>query len=131
MKKNILVVLLIVSANALFLFYECAKYNAAVKAIRPPSGEVLLADFLNSERQICCVQEITIGEKNYTVVIGKLPKTSLLVLPSGPPAYIFDERCILIEWCRDTGDNPHFMEKWGWFKHAPDCSLIEKNKTNI
>ena len=52
------------------------------------------------------------GQTN-TVVIGTIPGTwaSWIILPSGPPAYIFDETGKLIGFVSDTGENA-WLRTW-------------------
>ena len=116
MKKSFCFGLLTVLAGTICLMMCIHSAREALRATRPPQGEVTLTAFLASGKQICCIQDITVNDKTYTVVIGVM-HTTLLLLPSGPPAYIFDERHILVDWCGDIGDNPGFIKKWGGFKH--------------
>ena len=44
----------------------------------------------------------------YLIVFG--PLTGLL--PSGPPAYVFDSSGALVDWARDSGDNGEFESDW-------------------
>ena len=37
---------------------------------------------------------------------------TLLALPSGPPAYVFDRNGKLIDWTMDMGDDPAFQRAW-------------------
>jgi len=111
MKKTLLFllspVLLFAGAIALLLRSE-TEYH---KSVQPPPGDVHLVDFLNSERQLLCVEEAVINGETYTMVTGCIPNITL-ALPSGPPAYVFDARHILIDWCADIGDNSDFVKKW-------------------
>lgn len=52
---------------------------------------------------------------NVTCVYLKSTKNSLM-LPSGPPALIFDRDGILVDFCYDVGDSPSFVEKWDLWK---------------
>ena len=98
--------------------------NNRNKKNRPPLGEVKFYDFFNSERPICCIQKIEIHGTTNTVVIGVMQNT-LFSMRSGPPAYVFNEQNILIDWCGDIGDNPSFVKKWNRFKHACKNNLGE------
>lgn len=104
--------IVIVLAPFLYLGYEAAEI------IRPPSGEVNLTQFLSSGRQTCCVQDIVIEDKTNTIVIGVMSIPTVIGMRPGPPAYIFDERQVLVDWCGDIGDNPGFIKKWGNFTHV-------------
>ena len=35
-----------------------------------------------------------------------------LTVPSGPPAYVFDQSGRLLDWTLDMGDDPGFRRKW-------------------
>jgi hypothetical protein len=62
-------------------------------------------DRFGEPRRIQIVQRD--GEKYYEFT-GELPSTWLLILPSAPPAYIFNEQGLFADWCRDPGDSPAF-----------------------
>ena len=117
MKKNKTLFRTIVFALIVLLIMLVSYGIYSLEFIRYPSANEQLDDFLKDNRQICCIQNIVVNDRAYTLVIGRIPSGSLLLLPSGPPAYIFDERKILLDMSRDIGDNPSFIKKWGEFKH--------------
>ena len=47
---------------------------------------------------------------SYTLWSGPV---KAIFLPSGPPVYVFDSAGLLVDWSRDSGDDPEFREKWG------------------
>ena len=85
--------------------------------INPPEGEVYLSDFLDSGRKTHEVRQFVYDQRNHTAVFG-VARMFLTSLPSGPPVYVFDEHGLLIDWSRDIGDNPKFVEKWGAFSNS-------------
>ena len=112
MKIIALKVLPFIVTLALICYWVMSEYVVA-KAATPPSGEVTLADFLNSKIQVRNARKVLVDDKTYTFVVGVYHKGFfLLAFPSGPPIYIFDERDILIEWYYDSGDSMQFKEKW-------------------
>lgn len=40
---------------------------------------------------------------------GKIPR---LAMPSSRPAYVYDAKGMLIDWCSDPGDNSSWRKKW-------------------
>ena len=114
-KSFLLLVFFVLIVFIITLEYYGAKRH---RYMYPSSENVELDDFINSNKQICCIQNIVVNGKTYTLVIGHTPVASLLRLPSGPPAYIFDERNVLVDWCKDTGDNHVFVEKWAGLGHG-------------
>jgi hypothetical protein len=41
------------------------------------------------------------------------PRNSILLLSSGPSAYVFDRAGKLVDWSPDIGDDPVFSQRWG------------------
>ena len=56
------------------------------------------------------VRSITKDGQVFYVFFG--PIRAPLALPSGPPAYIFDQNGKLIDWALDSGENPRFSSMW-------------------
>jgi hypothetical protein len=44
--------------------------------------------------------------------IAHSPMDVWLAMPSGPAAYVFDKSGRMIEWSRDSGDDPGFQNRW-------------------
>ena len=53
--------------------------------------------------------ELESGESRFIEFLGPTPETGL---PSGPPAYVFDESRRLVDWSPDTGEDPDFEQQW-------------------
>ena len=94
----------------------------AANAVRPPAGGTNLIEFLNAQPRLNQIRSFVYNGKVHVLVIGK-PSLSLLSMPSGSPAYIFDEGGAFLEWCRDLGDEPSFVRKWGGFSNAIPISV--------
>lgn len=121
MIKNIVsVAALLVCLVAVWIYAE----NKSAKALRPPAGGTNLVAFLEERPQVNQIRRFVHNGKLHVEVIGKA-SVSALSLPSGSPAYIFDETGALVDWCRDLGDNPSFVKKWGGFTNANQISAEE------
>ncbi|HEV7406363.1 MAG TPA: hypothetical protein VGO11_25665 [Chthoniobacteraceae bacterium] len=48
-----------------------------------------------------------------------------LKLPSGPPAYIYDSRGRLVDWCGDSGDADQWVSRWLHAGTKTDVSVEE------
>jgi Rieske Fe-S protein len=108
-----------------------AKKKAAT-AVRPTVGATNLVAFLETQAQTNQIRSFIHNGKVYVMVIGK-PSLSPLSVPSGSPAYIFDETGAFVDWCRDLGDAPTFVKKWGSFNNATQISVEQAKqlvKTN-
>lgn len=60
-----------------------------------------------------------------TFFIAYSPMDYRLAVPSGPAAYVFDQTGQMVDWSRDTGENPSFATRW--FR-SQDKSSIEELK---
>jgi len=98
--------------------------TASARAVRPPPGATNLVAFLEAKPQLTNVCRFVHNGKVCFEVIG-IPSISPLSLPSGPPAYIFDETGAFVDWSADIGDNPSFLSKWGGFTSASSISTEE------
>lgn len=121
MKKNVAIVAAVLACLLGVWIYSEKK---GASAVRPPEGATNLVAFLEARPQPRQIRKFIHDGKTYIEVIGK-PVTSLLSLPSGPPAYIFNENGALVDWSRDVGDNPLFANKWGGFSNATSLSVEE------
>jgi hypothetical protein len=92
------------------------------KAVRPPAGATNLVAFITSVPRIAEIRKFVHNDKLYLEVIGK-PYESLMSVPSGPPAYIFDETGLFVDWSRDLGDQPSFVRKWGGFSNSTPITI--------
>ena len=119
-EKIAIVVGLLVCLLAAWIYTE----KKGAKAVRPPAGVTNLIAFLEARPQSAEIRKFVHNEKVHLEVIGE-PFQSALSVPSGPPAYIFNESGALVDWCRDLGDQPSFVAKWGGFSNATPISVEE------
>ena len=119
-KKTTITVAVLVCIVAIWIYAE--KENA--QAVRPPASGTNLVSFLEERSEVSSVRKFNYNGKLHVEVIGK-PHASALSVPSGPPAYIFDENGAFVDWCGDIGDNPSFIKKWGDFNDATVISPTE------
>ena len=81
--------------------------------IAPPRKDIDLDTFLSEGPAPFRIERFLKEGQTNTVVTGKVPDTwaSWIILPSGPPAYIFDESGKLIGFVSDTGENA-WLRTW-------------------
>ncbi len=108
-------------AVCLLATWVCFEKKSA-NAVRPPAGATNLVAFLAARPQLAGIRKFTYNEKPHLEVIGR-PHQSALSVPSGPPVYVFDETGALVDWSRDSGDQPSFTAKWGGFSNATPISV--------
>ena len=89
----------------------------SAKAVRPRIDATNLVTFLGAGPEFIEIRKFIFNEKPHLEIIGR-PYQSALSVPSGPPLYVFDENGVLVDWCRDSGDQPSFAKKWGGFRNA-------------
>jgi len=119
-KKIAIVAVLLLCLLGAWIYSE----KKGAQAVRPPAGGTNLVAFLEARPQPNQIRSFVHNEKVHVEVIGK-PTISPLSVPSGSPAYIFDETGALVDWSRDLGDNPSFVRKWGGFSNATPISAEE------
>jgi len=119
-KKLAIAVAVLVCLLAVWMYAE----KKSAQAVRPPASGTNLVAFLETQPAVNSVRKFIQNGKLHVEVIGK-PHVSALSLPSGSPAYIFDETGVFVDWCRDLGDNPSFVRKWGGFSNATTISPAE------
>ena len=81
--------------------------------IAPPEKEVSLETFY-AEGPLVSRTEVYLHEGLvFTVLTGKIPDglSSMIVLPSGPPVYLFDAEEKLSTWISDSGESP-WLDQW-------------------
>jgi hypothetical protein len=120
MKTTVIVAASLVCIVAAWIYAE----NKSANAVRPPKGVTNLVAFLQERPQVNQIRKFVHNGKLHVEVIGKA-SLSALTLPSGSPAYIFDETGALVDWCGDLGDNSSFVKKWGGFTNASQLSAEE------
>ena len=81
--------------------------------IAPPSKEADLETFLAEGPRILRTEKYLHEGCVFTVLTGKIPDgpSSWIVLPSGPPVYLFDDQGKLSDWVADSGESP-WLERW-------------------
>lgn len=119
-KKLVIVAALLACLLAAWIYAE----KKSVTAVRPSSAATNLVAFLQTQPQPNQIRSFVHSGKVHVQVIGK-PSISPLSMPSGSPAYIFDETGALVDWCRDLGDQPSFAKKWSSFSNATPISAEE------
>ena len=121
MVKNIAIIAALVLCLLVAAVYT-EKKNA--DKLSPSAGATNLVIFLEERPQPTKIRKFVHNGKVHVEILGK-PIISPLSLPSGPPAYIFDETGALIDWTYDRGDTPSFVRKWGSFSNATFISVEE------
>lgn len=99
--------------HTLLLFWFCLTlYLAcdfkAINDITPDPGLYTYEDFVADGLKAANILISPEHGKKY-LIVGEQHAT---LLSSGPPIYVFSEQGILIDFTADSGDDPHFMEKW-------------------
>jgi hypothetical protein len=122
-KKIAILAALLVGLFGVWIYSE----QKWVRAVCPPESATNLMVFLEARPHPQQILKFTYGGKTHIEVIGK-PVTFFLSLPSGPPAYIFNENGVLVDWSRDVGDNPSFGNRWGGFSNAITISVEESKQ---
>ena len=84
--------------------------RATHERLAPPEGAKELHAFLLQMPRPDRAYELRVGDARYVELVGPLPPT--FTLPSGPPAYVFDESRQLVDWTADQGDDPGFTSRW-------------------
>ena len=112
--KRFLVPLLLLAALCAVgigaLIWAMKDYGAR---IAPPGKDVDLETFFAVGPSTVRVERYLHGGKEYVVLTGKTPSclSSMIVLPSGPPVYIFDESGKLARFVADSGESP-WLNQW-------------------
>ena len=119
MKKIVIGMTLLLGLLAVWIYGE----KKGAQAVSPSGGQTNLIVFLQA-RPPNLIRKFVYNGQLYMEVIGK-PNVSPLSVPSGSPAYIFDETGVLVDWSRDLGDAPSFVKKWGGFSNAAPISVQE------
>jgi hypothetical protein len=83
--------------------------------IAPPGKDVDKETFFSDAKGPTIIKsELFLHEgRQYSVMTGKIPNcfSSWIVLPSGPPVYIFDDSGKLSDWVADSGESS-WLEQW-------------------
>lgn len=122
-KKIAIIGALIIGLLAAWIYEE----NRRADAVRLPEGGTDLITFLEARPEPSRIRKFVHNEKVHIEVLGK-PVMSPLSVPSGPPAYVFDETGALVDWTGDRGDDSAFMRKWGSLSNATFISVDEAKR---
>ena len=108
----LLPLLAVVIASACAFVWAMDDYGAR---IAPPGETANLEDFFTSAKAppVFRVEKYLHDGRTFTVLTGKIPSgfSSWIVLPSGPPVYIFDDSYTLTDWVADSGESP-WLAQW-------------------
>jgi hypothetical protein len=81
--------------------------------IKRPEGILTVEDYFLRFGEPSFVRMVERDGQSYYEFNGFVdPPWWCLAVPSGPPAYIFDERGKFIEWCADPGDGAPYRRRW-------------------
>jgi hypothetical protein len=86
-----------VGTLALYLAHE----SGVNRRIQPPSENCTLADLAKRLPPPIRLAVVTQHGEQRLVWVGPVPPFSIR---SGPPCYIFDGGCRLVDWCPETGE---------------------------
>jgi hypothetical protein len=81
----------------------------AMRRSVPPGSVTTIEAFFDWQPGTHRAVQRYVDGKEHLVIFGPLAG----LLPSGPPAYVFDESGRLIDWVQDSGDNSEFQNRWG------------------
>ena len=105
------------------LFWVSSEWRYA-HVLPPPGGATNLVSFLQAQHDRLKIQRFTQdGQRHF--LVQRLFPTVGLSLPSGPPAYIFNERGALVDWTGDLGEAVKFHENWTNLSGAKEISIAE------
>lgn len=121
MLKNIVIAVIVVFCLMLLCLHSESRFR---KAVRPPNGATNLTTFLLLRPYVIEITKFSRNGSLYLEVLGRT-STSGLSLPSGRPAYVFDESGILVDWAADTGEATDFNNKWGKTSNASPVTVEE------
>ena len=95
-----------------FLLYSLASERYYVRT-KSPAGITTVSDYFRRFGEPAFVRMAQRDGRSYYEFNGRVdPAWWCLALPSGPPAYIFDERGQFIEWCAEPGDSSRYRQRW-------------------
>jgi hypothetical protein len=123
LKKMASVVALVVCLLAAWIYEE----HRRADSVRPSAGATNLMAFLERHPQPNKIRKFIQNGKVHVEVLGK-PIMSPLSVPSGPPAYIFDDTGALVDWAADRGENSRYVSKWGSLSNATFITIDEARR---
>jgi len=87
------------------LFFAYAKWSEKkFKEYVTPPGMVLVNDYFLQFGEPRSITAIELKSTTHCVITWKTPPAIGLVLPSGPPGYLFDASGHLVDCCYDLGE---------------------------
>lgn len=94
---------------ALFFGYMALEV-VGYRQVVPLGRAGTLREFLMWQPKARGFQDLRVGDRRYVFAYGQ--RHWLPLMPSGPPAYVFDEAGRLVDWTADSGDSSDFMQRW-------------------
>ena len=82
----------------------------AQRRLHPAGRVATLADYLAWRPSAAQFAAVDVNGKRHVIAFG--PRSSWLLLSSGPSAYVFDDAGRLVDWSSDVGDDPRFDQDW-------------------
>src|SRR5438093_1112284 len=76
----------------------------------PPDHVKSLAAFLEWRPSINEFTVVNVNGSEHVIAYG--PWSGILLLPSGPSAYVFDRSGKFVDWSSDIGDDSVFDNRW-------------------
>lgn len=101
---------------------------AYIQIVEPKSDERIITNFLERRGKFASIKKFYSNNEEYYYVKTTNEAPGLLfwlVIPSGPPGFVFDSSGKLVDWAKDTGENRAFHERWGHFSNAIPVTIEE------
>ena len=96
---------------------------------RPMGKFSTVSEYLGSGRTPKNVSSLSTNGSTFFIAYGRMDDC-WLAIPSGPPAYVFDESGRLVAWCQDVGDSDSFDIQWPW-RQQKKSSVEELRKIGL
>ena len=107
-KRSILVIVACIGILVAYCLGSTIYYEHSIS----PKGILTVRDFFDRFGEPRSVNIVTRDGQSYYEFTGQLPSWALLVVPSAPPSYIFDEHGRYVAWCSDPGDTINYRQQW-------------------
>lgn len=108
LRRQFLVVVL--AFLALFGVWMVAEADYARRI--SPQGILTIGEFFDRFGEPRAVRMVESGGTNYYEFTGRQSAPLDLIIPSAPPAYIFDEQGSFVTWSKDPGDDRRHRQRW-------------------
>ncbi len=122
MPKNVKEYVLVSGFLFCAIFYWANSEWRYAQLLPPPGGATNLVSFLRAQHDQLFIQQFAQDGQRYLIVKRLVPKVGFS-LPSGPPAYIFNEPGTLVDWTGDFGEATRFLQKWTNLSEAKEISI--------